>query len=408
MLYIFSIVGNILSLLIKIFSLFNNKAKSILSGRKNIIRDIRRSIDPNRKVAWFHAASLGEFEQGRPLIEEMHQRYPEYQILITFFSPSGYEVRKDYSIASVVTYLPKDNIKSTEEFLQAAKPDIVFFIKYDLWPVIIYQLRKNNIPIYLVSSIFRENQLFFKPYGKWYLNVLKQITTIFVQDNNSKSLLQKVGIDNVQICGDTRFDRVVTIAKNPKEIPAIERMITGDSKLLIVGSSWKEDEDVYMPYFNSNKNIKVVVAPHEIDNEHLLYIKNICHKSYALLSDVLNGTNTSNYDCLIIDTFGLLSSIYRYADVVYIGGGLGKGIHNTIEAAVYGKPLIFGSNNKKFREAQKLLSIGAAIQINNEKEFANAMDIIISNDENREKMGNKAYEYVRSETGVVDRILSNL
>lgn len=407
MLYLYSFAGILLSLLFNLIGLFNKNVRKIVYGRRNTIDTIKRNIDQNKKVFWFHVSSLGEFEQGRPVIDRVRQSYKECQIIISFFSPSGYEVCKDLDIADAIVYLPSDDISSVRKFISAANPYMVFFIKYDIWPVFLYELKRRNIPVFLTSAIFRKEQLFFKPYGKWYLNVLKCFTKIFVQNENSKKLLNDKGFDNVIVSGDTRFDRVKKISSEPKKISEIEKMVDAESKLLIVGSSWQDDEDIFMDYFNKNINLKLVIAPHKIDDEHIDYIKNKCNRKIALISDCGNNDNL-DYDCLVIDKFGLLSSIYHYADIVYIGGGFGKGIHNTIEAAVYGKPIIFGPNNRKFREANDLKQLSAAVEINDKNEFNAIMDKLMSDSEMRLEMSINAKNYVMKESGVVDRIFKNI
>lgn len=407
MLYIYSFVGRLFSLLVYIIGIFDEKAKKIVLGRKNTIDIIRSNINPNKKVFLFHVSSLGEFEQGRPVIDKIRESYRDVQIIISFFSPSGYEVCKNIDIADAVVYLPSDNISDVREFLSVSNPDAVFFIKYDIWPVLLKELKLRNTPVFLVSAIFRESQLFFKFYGKWYLRLLDCFTKIFVQDENSKKLLNDRGFSNVIVSGDTRFDRVRKIALNPKKVEEIENMKSDDSLLFVVGSSWQEDEDIYMEYLNTHTNIKLVIAPHQIDDQHITYIKDKCSRKLLLISQ-FDENNHTDYDCLVIDKFGLLSSIYQYSDIVYIGGGFGKGIHNTVEAAVYGKPIIFGPNNHKFREAQDLKNISAALEIHNKDEFNKVMDELVSTPSKRMDMSNKSKNYVLNESGVVDRIFENV
>lgn len=407
MLYLYSFVGHLLSLSFRLIALFDKSVRKIVRGRIHTIDTIRRNIKPDKNTFLFHVSSLGEFEQGRPVIDRVRKMYPDGQVVISFFSPSGYEVCKNIDIADAVVYLPSDNISSVRKFLTAVNPYMVFFIKYDIWPVLLYELKYRNIPVFLVSAIFRKEQLFFKSYGKWYLNVLKCFTKIFVQNENSRKLLMDKGFDNVIVSGDTRFDRVVEISSSPKEIEEIKRMITPECKLLVVGSSWREDEDIFMDYFNNNKDLRLVIAPHKIDTDHISYIKDRCNRSIALISQVRQD-DCKNYDCLVIDRFGLLSSIYHYADIVYIGGGFGKGIHNTIEAAVYGKPIIFGPNNNKFREAQDLKRVYAAVEINDKTEFNTIMDKLMHDFQMRIEMSLKSKNYVYKESGVVDRIFENI
>lgn len=408
MVHIFSLVGYIFSYAMKLAGFLNLKVRLILSGRKQTISTLQRFIDPQKETIWFHVASLGEFEQGRPLIESLRNKCPDTQFVLSFFSSSGYEVRKNYEIVDAVVYIPRDTIKDVSLFLNTIQPNKVFFIKYDIWPVFLNELHRRKIPTYLVSAIFRESQLFFKNYGKWYLNILRYFTKIFVQDLKSKDLLYKYDINNVFVSGDTRFDRVIEISKNSKDIKAVQNMISDGSKLLVIGSSWQEDEMIYIPYLNNHHNIKVVIAPHELSLSRVNYIKQKIKRPIMLLSDFEKNNGNKEYDCLVIDSFGLLSSIYKYADIVYIGGGFGKGIHNTLEAAVYGKPIILGPNNKKFLEAQDLLTRSAAIEINGIESFNTNMDRLLSDDSLCNVMGESAKQYVLSKGNVIDKILKEL
>lgn len=340
---------------VHIAALFSKKVAKMVKGEKEAFSVLAQKIEPGAKYLWFHAASLGEFEQGRPLIEEIRRTHPEYKILQTFFSPSGYEVRKDYKGADIVCYLPLDTPRNVKRFIELAHPSKAFFIKYEFWKNYLSELKKQGIPVYSVSSIFRPGQIFFRWYGRLagYTDVLKCFEHLFVQNEESVNLLKEIGITDITIVGDTRFDRVLDICHKAKELPLVERFKGNNDHTFVAGSSWAPDEDIFIPYFNAHPEMKLIIAPHVIDEAHLSEIiskltRPVVRYSKATLENVLQA------DCLIIDCFGLLSSIYRYGDVAYIGGGFGVGIHNTLEAAVYGIPVLFGPNNKKFLEAQGL------------------------------------------------------
>jgi 3-deoxy-D-manno-octulosonic-acid transferase len=367
---------------------------------------LRKKIDRNAKYIWFHAASLGEFEQGRPMIETLRQRYPEYKILLTFFSPSGYEVRKNYDGADVICYLPFDTPYKVRKFLNLANPAVAVFIKYEFWLNYLTELKKRSIKTYLISAIFRPNQLFFRWYGRWYRKALTCFDMLFVQDEDSKKLLAGYGIRHVEVCGDTRFDRVLEIRQNARLLPEVETFVEGSRPILIVGSSWPEDEEIIIPYFNAHPEMKLIIAPHEIHREHLLYIQSLLNRPSIRLSESGEESLRTN-DCLIIDSFGLLSSIYRYGDVAYIGGGFGGGIHNTLEAAVYGVPVIFGPKYHKFREAKGLIACGAGFPVDQANAFTDCMNRFISDPESRRKAGMAAGDFVHRNAGATEKILSS-
>lgn len=395
-----------------IISPFHKKANKMILGQKQTYTKLKEEIDPTGYYIWFHAASLGEFEQGRPIIENVKKRHPEYKILLTFFSPSGYEVRKDYPLADIVCYLPFDKKKKVKKFIKLANPKMAIFIKYEFWYNYINQLHKNNISTYIVSAVFRPSQVFFKWYGKPFQKMLRMYKGICVQDKESSKLLETIHVtDNVHICGDSRFDRVVDIQKQAKDLELVDRFAakaaSENEKILIAGSSWPKDEDIFMPYFNQTVDLKLIIAPHEIDEAHLKYIESNLQRPYIRYSQA-DWEDMGKYDCLIIDSFGLLSSIYRYGQIAYIGGGFGVGIHNVLEAAVYDIPVIFGPNFKKFREAQQLIEKGGGYSISDYQSFRGLMDEFLQYDETLYAAGKHAGEYVRSNTGVVQHVIEVL
>jgi len=405
--FIYTLVLHLYSLSVEISSFFNRKARMTRIGQWYTNGILRKKIDRNAQYIWFHAASLGEFEQGRPMIETIRKQYPRYKILLTFFSPSGYEVRKNYEGADVICYLPFDTPFKVRKFINLANPSIAIFIKYEFWLNYLTELKKRNIKTYIISAVFRPNQLFFRWYGRWYRKALLCYERLFVQDEASKKLLANYGINNVEVCGDTRFDRVLEIQQNARLLPEVETFAKGDQPILVVGSSWPEDEEIIIPYFNSHPEIKMIIAPHEIHREHLLYIQSLLNRPAIRLSEATEDELRTN-DCLIIDSFGLLSSIYRYGWVAYIGGGFGRGIHNTLEAAVYGIPVIFGPNHQKFKEARGLVSHGGGFSINSETVFVKRMNGFIADPSSRSKAGAAAGDFVHRNAGATNKILSFL
>lgn len=396
-----------MSLFIRLVSPFKRKARLMIDGHKSVFNLLEKEIDKKAKYIWFHVASLGEFEQARPLIEEIKNNKPEYKILLTFFSPSGYEVRYNYPLADIVTYLPFDTKKNARRFLELTNPHMVIFIKYEFWYNYINEIYQRRIPVYLVSAIFRKNQSFFKKLRSPYRNMLSLYTHFFVQDDESHKLLQKHGIKNVTVAGDTRIDRVIEIQKQTVNLPIVEKFIDKGSIIFIAGSSWPADEDIFINYFNSHPNLKLIIAPHEIDESHLTEIEKKLSRPSQRYSG-LTDTDTVNADCMIIDCFGLLASVYRYADIGYIGGGFGDGIHNLPEAAVYGIPVIFGPNFIKFREAHDLIATGGGFTIKNRDEFNKLMESFINEPELREKAGKEAKNYIFSNSGATNTILNHI
>ena len=365
---------------------------------------LREKIDRNAKYIWFHASSLGEFEQGRPMIEKIKAEHPEYKVLLTFFSPSGYEVRKNYKGADVICYLPFDTPFRVKKFLNLANPAIAIFIKYEFWKNYLDELHKRRIPVYSVSSIFRRDQIFFKWYGGTYRNVLKDFDHLFVQNETSKRYLSKIGINRVTVVGDTRFDRVLQIREEAKDLPLV-KLFKGDNTFTFVaGSSWGPDEDLFLEYFNNHPEMKLIIAPHVIDENHLVEIISKLKRPYVRYTRA-DEKNVLKADCLIIDCFGLLSSIYRYGEIAYIGGGFGVGIHNTLEAAVYGIPVIFGPKYQKFMEAVQLLEAKGAYSIKDYDELKTLLDRFRTDEVFLRETGTNAGYYVTSNAGATEKIM---
>ena len=392
---------------VAVLSLFNEKVRKMWRGERQAIRIIKEKIDPNAQYVWFHAASLGEFEQGRPLMEQLRREHPEYKILLTFFSPSGYEVRKNYEGADIICYLPLDTILNARRFLRTIRPVMAFFIKYEFWYNYLHILRHRGVPVYSVSSIFRPGQVFFRWYGKQYSRVLKCFTHFFVQNEVSRELLSTIGINDVTVVGDTRFDRVLQIKEAAKQLPIVEQF-KANSKCFIAGSSWQPDEEIFIPWLNEHKDWKVVIAPHVIGEDHLQQIERMLEGRKVVRYSAVADSQLQDADVLIIDCFGLLSSIYHYADVTYVGGGFGVGIHNTLEAAVWDVPVFFGPNNQRFQEAQGLKACGAGLEIGNADDFRRYMQGFEEHPELMKELGEKAGQYVASLAGATQKVLSSV
>ena len=389
---------------VSIAAIFDHKIRLMWRGQRRAFRILKRKVDPNAKYVWVHAASLGEFEQGRPIIERIRLDHPDYKILLTFFSPSGYEVRKNYPGADIITYLPIDTVTNARRFLRTVRPVAAFFIKYEFWYNYLHVLRHRKVPVYSVSSIFRPDQVFFRWYGRQYAHVLKCFTRFFVQNEESRMLLEKIGIHEVEITGDTRFDRVMTIKSLAKELPIVESFVKGSEKVFVAGSSWGPDEDVFIPYFNKHKDWKLIIAPHVIGEVHLKQILSKLQRNTVRFTQT-TPEEAATADCLLIDCFGLLSSIYNYGTVAYIGGGFGVGIHNTLEAAVWNMPVIIGPNNKKFDEAQGLMQAGGCFEIHDAAEFETLMDRFDTDKAFLKDSSEKAGQFVKGQAGATDRIL---
>lgn len=405
---------------IAIASLFNEKVRKMWRGEREAFKILKQKVDPNAKYIWFHAASLGEFEQGRPLMERIRKDYPQYKILLTFYSPSGYEVRKNYEGADIICYMPVDTRLNAIRFLRLVRPVMAFFIKYEFWSNFLHILKHRNIPTYSVSSIFREDQVFFKWYGRSYAGVLKCFTRFFVQNEESKRLLEGIGITAVDVVGDTRFDRVLQIKEAAKQLPICEAFRTGvassqsvdvphhDFKVFVAGSSWPPDENIFIPFFNEHKDWRLLIAPHVIAEEHLKLILSLIKGKKVVRYTQTTPEEAAEADVLIIDCFGLLSSMYNYGDVAYIGGGFGVGIHNTLEAAVWNMPVIFGPNNKKFQEAQGLLKSGGGFEINTYEDFSGLMSSLMNDETFLKQAGDKAGAFVAHLAGATDKVLASV
>lgn len=403
----YNFVISFMAFLLRLAAPFHKKLRLMMRGHKLTYRLLKEKTDHSAQYIWFHAASLGEFEQARPLIEAIRRDHPGYKILLTFFSPSGYEVRKDYPLADIVCYLPFDTKKNVRRFLDLAKPQIAIFIKYEFWYNYVHESYLRQIPLYLVSAVFRPNQIFFKKSGLQYGKMLRYYTHFFVQDEGSAQLLKEHHIQQVTVAGDTRIDRVIEIQKETRQLPAIEKFADANALVFIAGSSWAPDEDIFIDYFNTHPALKLIVAPHEIHESHLAEIEEKLQRPYIRYSQVTED-NAMQQDCLIIDSFGLLSSIYRYGHIGYIGGGFGVGIHNLAEAAVYGIPVIFGPNYAKFREAHGLIAHGGGFTIGHKTAFNQQMDLFTNDPSTRIEAGEKAKTYIFANAGATKKIMQHL
>lgn len=392
--------------LVNIASFRNLKARKMKQGHKEIFHYLAQNADPEGGYIWIHASSLGEFEQGRPIIEAIKAHYPEQKIAITFFSPSGYEVRKNYPKADLICYLPFDLPNNVNRFLNILKPKQAIFIKYEFWGNYLNALAKRNIPTYIISAIFRPSQIFFRPYGGYFRRILQNFEHLYVQDENSKKLLKDIGITKVSVTGDTRFDRVLEIRSQAKELPLIEQF-SKEKFTLIAGSSWPKDEEIFIDYFNRHPEMKLIIAPLEIHEEHIQFILSRLNRTTIRYTQA-DEKNIQKADCIIIDCFGLLSSIYRYGQVAYVGGGFGAGIHNVPEAAVYSIPVIFGPNHKKFKEAKELIIAGGGFSISKSEDFKLVMDRLLKNKEFLSKAGITAGQYIQNNSGASKKILKEL
>ncbi|WP_278587583.1 3-deoxy-D-manno-octulosonic acid transferase [Segatella oris] len=393
---------------VAIASLFNKKVKKMWAGERQAVKVLKEKVDPEARYIWFHAASLGEFEQGRPLIEHLRETHPEYKILLTFFSPSGYEVRKNYEGADIICYLPLDTIRNARRFLRAVKPVMAFFIKYEFWYNYLHILQHRGVPTYSVSSIFRPDQIFFQWYGRQYGRVLKCFTHFFVQNMESKALLAKLGITDVDVVGDTRFDRVLQIKEASKQLPIVEQFTAHAQKVFVAGSSWLPDEEIFIKYFDIHKDWKLIIAPHVISDEHLSQIFELLKGRRVVRYTEATEDNVKDAEVLIIDCFGLLSSIYHYGTVSYVGGGFGVGIHNVLEAAVWDIPVVFGPNNKHFQEAQGLMLVQGGFEIKDYQSFRDLMMRFETDAFFLQNAGENAGAFVKSRAGATAKVMENV
>jgi len=396
------------SILIKITAPFNLKASQINKGRQHTFAGLQSRIKHDRPIIWVHCASLGEFEQGRPIIETLRKQYPGYQILVTFFSPSGYEIRKNYELADYIFYLPADTKKNAKKLIELVRPEMVFFVKYEFWFHYINELKKKNIPLYLFSAIFRENQLFFKNtlWAKWYRQMLHGFTHFFVQDQKSVELLSGLGFRNVTKAGDTRFDRVAEIARNGKIIPLVEKF-KGNSQLVIAGSTWKLDEELLVRYIHSHPETKFIIAPHETKRGNVERLISLL-KTPVICYTEATEESVMNKQVLVVDTIGLLSSIYKYADLAYIGGGFGVGIHNTLEAAIFGIPIVFGPNYLKFNEATSMVGLGVSFPVSDYDGLQTILNDLLSDDTKRAYISSQCTAYTNQNLGATNIILNKV
>jgi len=407
MVFLYNLSVRMYVLLVRIAANFNPKAKQWVAGRKDLFSKLEKAVNGTENIVWFHSASLGEFEQGRPVIESYKEQYPDCKILLTFFSPSGYEVRKNYEGADFIFYLPPDFAGNAKKFMDIVNPKLAFFIKYEFWHHYLKELKKRNVPTYIFSTIFRPDQLFFRFYGGFHRRMLSAFTHLFVQNQESIDLLKGIGMSNSTLTGDTRFDRVYSIATGSKTLPKVEDFSNG-RPVLIAGSTWPKDEDHIIQYLNeSENNYKYIIAAHEVDESHINAITSKINKNWVRYTKA-SKQEINQAEVLVIDCIGVLSSLYRYGTVAYIGGGFGRGIHNTLEAATFGLPIIFGPNYHKFQEAKDLIEIKASNSYENYVELKNLLDDYFKNVKKRENSGQESKNYVDKMRGASSKILSEI
>lgn len=402
---LYNICIAIYAALIRLVSPFNKKARLWCDGRKGMVERMRRVIGEESNIVWIHVASLGDFEQGRPLVDYVKERYPEYKILLTFFSPAGYEVRKNYPNADYVFYLPNDTRREVRRFLDVVRPKVVIFVKYEFWLNMLAELRKRKIRTYIASAIFRRNSIFFNPFGGIWREALKTFDTLFVQDDRSKELLAEIGVENVVVAGDTRFDRVSAIAERVEKVDIIEQF-KGDKRLFVAGSTWGPDEEILLPLINENPNIKFVIAPHEMEESRIERILREVKGGAVRYTQLSN--DFANKQVLVLDTVGLLSRVYGSAEWAYVGGGFGAGIHNTLEAAVYGLPVAFGPKYRKFKEARDLIELGIGCSVTDECELKRWFDELKSDNDYLARISALAKVYVGQHRGATEKIVKEI
>lgn len=402
---IYNLIILLTTQILKLLAFFSPKMKLFVEGRKAVFQTLKDKINPEDNVFWFHAASLGEYEQGLPVIEKVKEQFPHHKIVITFFSPSGYEVRKNNTIADATVYLPLDSKTNAKQFLDLVHPEKAFFIKYEFWPNYLNELKKRTISTYLISGIFREKQVFFKWYGGFYRLALKTFNYFFVQNEKSKTFLQSIGFTNVRVSGDTRFDRVVAILEKDNSLDFIEQF-KNNQITIVIGSSWPKDEELLVNFINqSADNVKFIIAPHNIKPEQILNLQQSITKSTVLFSEKENQ-NVSNFQVFIIDTIGILTKIYSYADIAYVGGGFGNpGVHNILEPATFGIPIVIGSNYSHFAEATALVGLEGCISVKNQSELNEAFNLLLQNEDERYEKGHICSTFVQMNKGATDKIL---
>ena len=412
MLFLYNIITLLANQLLKLVALFSPKMKLFMDGRKSVFQTLADKIKPSDKTIWFHAASLGEYEQGLPVIEAIKQQFPSHKIVVTFFSPSGYEVRKNNTVADVTVYLPLDTISNAKQFISLVHPEMAFFIKYEYWPNYLNELKKQQIKTYLISGILRENQAFFKWYGGFYRNALKTFDYFFVQNESSKTLLQSIGFNNVKVSGDTRFDRVVSILERDNSLDFIEQF-KNNKTTIVIGSSWPKDETLLVNYINqSSDDVKFIIAPHNIKQEQIQELKNAITKKIVLFSENVetrHALSLQEYSVFIIDTIGILTKIYSYADIAYVGGGFGNpGVHNILEPAAFGVPVVIGPNFSHFAEATALVNMEGCISIQNQTELNEAFDLLLHNEDERLEKGHICSTFVQMNKGATQTIMHHI
>ena len=400
---------------LKLLAFFSPKIKLFVAGRKSVFETLKNNIQEIDQTIWFHAASLGEYEQGLPVIEKVKQKYPNHKIIITFFSPSGFEVRKNNTVADVTVYLPLDTISNAKQFLKLVHPEMAFFIKYEYWPNYLNELKNQNIKTYLISGVFRKNQAFFIWYGGFYRKALKTFTYFFVQNESSKKLLQSIGFENVKVSGDTRFDRVLAILEKDNSLDFIAAF-TNNQPTIVIGSSWPKDEELLIHFINNaSDEIKFIIAPHNINHNQILNLKSKISKKTILFSEKeemlkqVPQDKLADFNVFIIDTIGILTKIYSYADIAYVGGGFGNpGVHNVLEPATFGIPIVMGPNYSHFAEATALVGLGGCVSVNNQSELNEAFNLLLQNEEERVEKGHICSTFVQMNEGATEHILNNI
>jgi 3-deoxy-D-manno-octulosonic-acid transferase len=411
MLFLYNLVVLLASQLLKLTALFSPKMRLFVDGRKSVFQTLTTKVQASDKTIWFHAASLGEYEQGLPVIEAIKKQFTSHKIVVTFFSPSGYEVRKNNAIADVTVYLPLDTISNAKQFIKLVHPEMAFFIKYEYWPNYLNELKNQNIKTYLISGILRENQTFFKWYGGFYRNALKTFDYFFVQNESSKKLLQSIGFNNVKVSGDTRFDRVVSILKRDNSLDFIEQF-KDNKTTIVIGSSWPKDESLLVNYINQSlDDVKFIIAPHNIKSEQIQELKNAISKKIIIFSDVETRliAPLQENNVFIIDTIGILTKIYSYADIAYVGGGFGNpGVHNILEPATFGVPVVIGPNYSHFAEATALVNMEGCISIQNQNQLNETLDLLLQNEDERLEKGHVCSTFVQMNKGATQTIMNHI